>query len=237
MKTKHKLSFNLIMLWAGLAVAHGAAVYNIQLNSAPYDDSIPAGDELMDSFGAELDGSFTAQLGVFSSSFTPDEFNTADWATNWEVFASDVIDDSPLENVPRFNLNADLNDDGTSTQNSGFDFSNQQAWLWVRNGDDIQVSGTEWFLARVASWVFPTVSSGCCGSLTSIDWAVSDLTTETPVWGNQSGEEGAGVVNNFSPTYELQTYAIPEPGSLIFMGLAGITSLAALRFRARRSSK
>jgi len=211
--------------------AHAAVFQTVNLNSA-------LTDTLKDNTGVDLDSSFDASLGSFDGGFDPTKFNTADWSSNWRVFDQTTITLVPpgTENqVPQFQMSADLLDTGLTNSTASqadldYNFSGLDIWLWVKNGENIQAEGTEWFLARVASWTFATVSAGgCCPGADPLDLAISDFSNELPVWGSQGdqlqGYKGAGFYefNDETGQFEVQTYkVIPEPGSLF---LSAITLL------------
>ena len=77
------------------------------------------------------------------------------------------------------------------------------------------VSGTEFFLAGAASWIFPEKGEGCCPHGLVTEWSVSDLGDDPPVWGSQTGHRGSGVFSAAGP-YDIQTHAVPETRVLLF---------------------
>lgn len=190
-------------------------------------------DELKDSFGNDLTESFTFQMGTFDGTFAPSDDNVADWEGNWRVFEQADFNDVP---PPLVGFTTTISDQGfsgstNSNADTAYDFSGQEAWLWVFNGRDVEASGTEWFLGRADAWTFPTISGDeCCGGELPIDWALEDFASETPVWGNQSGIEGFGERSGFDVDFELQTYiVVPEPGTWVLMGIALSTWLGISR--------
>ncbi len=225
-----------ILLLGCLVVKLPAAVYQtITFGSIPGD--------LVDSAGNALTSSFSAELGTFDSSFTPTGENYADWGNYWRTFAlSSPIGTDPSANIQ---LGADINDDGTSTGTGAdtYDFRGKTIWLWVYNGSNLEDTGTEWFLGTASSytdpetsetWNFPDfLTEECCPGLAPLDLALSQFSTETPVWGNQGGILGAGeyTFEGDFGQFELQTFLIPEPGSWFLAGLAFGTAWIFVRLR------
>ncbi len=173
---------------------------------------------IVDSQGASLaQNTYVFELGAFEAGFTPQESNIGQWVSNWHVFdtASYTYDTSTstgyftgtekLQDVPAY---ASM-------------FQGLSAFLFVRNSTD-----TEFFLATatakpgIGEWKFPTLDldSGCCPKGVTT-WSVSNLATDTPVWGTQGGHEGGGtgVLGN----YDLQTYAVPETSSSLLALVGG----------------
>jgi hypothetical protein len=131
-----------------------------------------------------------------------------------------------------FTGTAGMADDGTglsSHATAGFSFEGLSAYIWVRNGDD-PVEGTEWFLARADSWVFPDAVPGCCDNEPNAQWSVSELDGgDVPVWGSQGGITGNGSYT-VTGNHSLQTFTfVPEPSSPLLSALA--VALAVLRRR------
>ena len=179
---------------------------------------------IMDSLGNTLentlDNTYIFELGAFINNFTPTASNYNDWLGNWQVF--DRADYNSLDAY--FTGSADMLDDGTSNSDfltpGAISFEGRNAYLWVRNSND-PVPGTEWFLARADSWVFPNAIPGCCDEGPPIQWSLSDLNIDplnpvTPVWGNHLGQLGGGVYSVTDSDFDLQTHTfIPEPSSLV----------------------
>lgn len=170
------------------------------------------GSEIVDSHGDPLDGSYLFELGAFTNGFVPDETNQGSWETQWHVFDSAEYSYTPgqlgyftgtqdVQNVPAYSSM----------------FEGLKAYIWIRND-----ANTEHFLATTSSelWKFPLMVPGCCPNGEGPTWSVSDLDTNDPVWGGQSGHEGFGE-HFVSGVFEIQTYAVPETGSslLTMLGL------------------
>ncbi len=229
----------IFLLLGSLAWAH-ADVIVISLNAAPFNEQDQTGDRLKDSYGNDLDDSFVASLGYFDNNFSPNSENIGDWRNNWVSFTQSlIVDTNPPFAEPRFNLEAEFLSDGTSSDNADAVFSGQSAWLWVYNEQDAFAPGAEWFLGRVESWMFPEPPEpGCtdCPGEFPTQWAVSNFSTETPIWGRQSSYEGGGF-NFTSEDFTLQTYVvIPEPGSLFLM-LAAFSAASLLLYRRKGAAQ
>lgn len=209
----------LAMSWCLLAAGSGHG-QTLDWGSEVFSD-------LVDSQGDTLDSVFVFELGAFVDGFVPDETNVGLWHQNWMVFDQASYNAS----LGYFTSTVTMNDDGSSSYNpSSISFEGLSAYLWIRNSTD-PVEGTEWLLARAASWVFPNAVPGCCDNEPPLQWSVSDLaTTDVPVWGNQGGIEGAGHYT-VTGNYTLQTYTfIPEPSSGVLLLFS-----AAMLMRRRRA--
>lgn len=196
-----------------VALTHSQAATTVEWGSL-----IPS--TIVDSTGETLDSSFTFQLGTFLNDFTPTAGNIFDWAANWAVF--DQADYN--EELGYFTSSAGIIGNGTSDSgfaddDLGLNFVGRQAYIWVFNSP-IPGSGTEWFLASASSWIFPEGNDDCCDPSGNVQWSISDLDSQTPVWGAQLGQIGGGDYEVTSPSYDLQTFtAIPEPSSLFLLGM------------------
>jgi hypothetical protein len=181
-------------------------------------------DTLYDSYGVPLDDTFYFQLGFFENSFVPTSDNTSEWKLNWRVFDQAYFN----LDLSYYTSTTEIRSDGSSSSPyalNGANFAGQVAYLWVRNSDDA-VHGSEWFLARHETWVFPSASAGCCDNELPVEWSLSDLDhTEVPVWGAQDGTIGAGKYT-ITGDYALQTFRVaPEPSSVLMAACAGVLTL------------
>lgn len=185
---------------------------------------------LATSTGAAMDSSFTFEIGFFANSFIPTMENISEWEENWRTFDSSTY----TGNDGWVTGTAEMNADGTSSSlaaDVGVNFSEMEAYVWVYNVTSTGFQA-EWFLARNESWVFPTASGDdeCCDDRI-VQWSLDDLGTgDTPVIGAHGEVTGGGVASQ-PGVHTIQTYAIPEPGSLWLMTL----SLCAC-FRRRRGT-
>ena len=228
------MQFQHLLLSLLLIPAVSAHVGNISLNS-------DIAEILKDHSGNDLSSVFTASLGFFDNNFAPTSENIGDWEINWVAFTQASIDTTnPPFPEPRFKLEANLLNDGTSSDNSEANFGGESAWLWVYNTQNAFAPGAEWFLGRVQTWMFPEpIQSECstCPGDFEIQWAISQFSDQTPVWGRQSAHEGGGFSDFPSDTFTLQTYiVIPEPGSLFLM-LAAFSAASLLLYRRKGAAQ
>jgi len=189
---------------------------------------------IVDSNGNPLPvDNFHFDLGAFDANFTPTESNVDQWADNWFTFdrANYEFDEfGTAVFAGSYSFYEDIF--GNSVNNTGSNFESlgisREAYIWVYN-DTTPEPGTEWFLVRASTWVFPQVTGDCCNNDDPLQWSMGDLTSaDIPTWGNQLGSEGPGVRTVFDTDAELQTYTfIPEPSSALLIAMAGM--LGALR--------
>lgn len=175
------------------------------------------GSDIVDSHGGALDNTFIFQLGAFEAGFIPDETNKNSWDANWHVFDTASYSNNPAEGG-YFTGTKDLQD--VSSYSSLF--AGMAAFLWIRND-----TGSEQFLATATGssggreWKFPTIDAGCCPNGEVTTWSVSDLASDVPIWGSQGYQDGGGYFDVMGP-FNIQTHAVPEPGSTAMLALCGI---------------
>ena len=185
-----------------------------------------AASELVDSSGTLLaQSSFTFQLGTFLEPFTPSATNTGDWASNWVVFDQAIYTTGTFGPITygEFSGSAGILENGTSDSIYAdpvlaFDFQGKQAYIWVYNTTSLS-NATEWFLVTHNTWLFPEGTDEPTSSF-DVEWTLGDLGSETPIWGSQQGNNGAGEYESTSNTFNLQTFTgVPEPSSLVLCGM------------------
>lgn len=179
------------------------------------------GSQFVDSTGQALTGSnYVFELGSFSAGFDPTK-PVAEWATYWKTFDRAVYNED--ETWRNFGSSADLNGDGSSSSAyaSTYNFSDQDAFLWIRNtdgtGDAFDPNG-QFLLTRAASWAFPTAGSDCCGGL-PLQWSVSDVISNNTCAGTNvplltTGTAAtSGMVYGVGTVFEWDlSYSAPERG-------------------------
>jgi hypothetical protein len=194
-------------------------------------------DDLFNSTGATLDGTFSFEIGTFGALFIPTLANIDQWTANWKVFDR-VYDPTPLDpgdgdpegwNIPSqfFVGSAEHNAFAGSDSpdaNPGDVFNQGEiGYLWIFNSKDYLI-GPEWALLGNTSsagdlgnlWVIPdpTDPPG-----TSYEWKLSDA--DTTVFGGANGIQGPGDYTVTPGSFSLQTAAVPEPGSALLIVIAG----------------
>lgn len=192
----------------------------------------PYFSDLATSTGDRIEAGFTFELGVFADSFVPTAENVNDWESNWKTFDVASYD----EESGYFTGTADIMANGSSSSpvaDVGVNFSEREAYVWVYNSSS-PGSNSEWFLARSAGWVLPSApEDDCCDGRLPLQWSIDDLATgESPVVGGHGEAAGGGTVSQ-QGVYSLQTYVVPEPGSLL---LAAVSLGVCLRRRRKVES-
>ena len=181
---------------------------------------------IVDSQGAPLDplnNTFLFQLVSFDSAFLPSESNISDWSSSARVFASAQYSYNSTD-LGYFTNTTNIQD----VSDYASMFEGLTAYLMISNA-----AGTEYFLATTSNdaWKFPALDPGCCATGTTT-WSVSNLGSDTPIWGSQGTQHGGGVYDGSGGPYDIQLHAVPEPsGSLLV--LLGI-NLVLLRRRRKQ---
>jgi hypothetical protein len=175
------------------------------------------GSQIVDSQGDALDNTYVFELGAFDVGFTPNDSNLGTWGSKWHVF-----------DTASYSNNAQDGGYFTGTENLqnvanyGSLFQGLTAYIWIRN-----TSNTEYFLASasakpaIAEWKFQDLDPDCCANGEVTTWSVSNLDTDTPVWGSQLDHHSAGVFDGTGGPYDLQTHVVPEPSVSLLALLAG----------------
>ncbi len=172
------------------------------------------GSTIVDSQGAPIDqNTYVFELGAFEAGFTPEESNLSEWIANWRVFDTSAYAYDQTTSTSYFTGTENVQNVPAYVSM----FQGLSAYLFVRNN-----TNTEFFLARPSNpnaWKFPLLDPGCCPNGEVTTWSVSNLTTDTPIWGTQGGVEGGGI-GTFG-NYDLQTYAVPESSTSLLLIIGG----------------
>ncbi len=186
----------------------------------------------VDSFANPLDGNYTFYVGAFNAlgSFTPTRSNIDQWASNWTTFNSvSYVTTGPF---------ADSFGGSASISNNTVFAAGERAFIWGLN--DMAIGGgTEWILLTSPAWLFPTAEA--------IDPSVTEF--YIPDLGDPSieaiygaydsmytgSETGINVDASGGDGFDLQTEAVPEPGTMALLGLSA-GGFAFLRRRRRVAS-
>jgi len=195
-------------------------------------------DTLVDSSGANLDSSFAFELGTFETGFTPNSSNITDWASKWMVFDAALFNDGWDASATFVNASAEhLTTGGSSSSDAvSTDVFTQgsQVYLWVFNSK-IAAETSQWALlldndraanefgnapgALYNAWEIPDPLD----ALGSFDWQTRDL--DTALFGGVNNVQGPGIYSANPASFTIQTHAVPEPGSAIFIFIAGAAFL------------
>lgn len=174
------------------------------------------GSSIVDSQGNDLDNTYVFELGAFDVGFTPTQTNMETWENKWNVLDTAVFSNNAqdggyftgtenLVNVPDY---ATL-------------FQGLAAYIWIRN-----TANTQYFLATaagrpgIAEWRFGALDPDCCANGEVTTWSVSDLGTDTPVWGSQLDRHSPGVYDATGGVYDIQTHVVPESTVSLLLVLA-----------------
>ena len=196
------------------------------------------GDELYTSYGAPLDDNFTFELGTFGS-FIPTLANADQWLSNWKLF-----DRAEAPAVNGWNSGAGFIASGATITtgyisdspyaSSSVTFAEgEQVYIWAYN-TLTYAQGAEWALITNDTtdgnandnWVIPAPE--CCGDST-FEYRIEQATS-VPL-GGVNGDRGPGTFSADPPTYQLQTAAVPEPGSAMLFSSIGLLTLLRRRRR------
>ena len=200
-------------------------------NAAP----VPASTIInFDSEGNALDGSFTWEFGVFDAGFDPALEDPETWfqGDNWIALDSATVAEGTYDPAISF-----FSDSFVITAAEDV-YKGRQAYIFGYNQLSPVDETTEWVLItdddglNGDDWILPPHQDQ---SGLTLEWRVSNATT--PVFGGLNNVDGPGETSDTPPAFELQTntFPVPEPGTFLFYGVAGL--LGARRRRSRRSRR
>ncbi len=192
---------------------------------------------LFTSAGQPLDTSFSFEIGTFLAGFVPTYHNTNQWEANWLAFdrafdptLGDPNDGDPEGwNIPdQFYVGAaehiaPLGSSDSFYATPGAVFAqNSAAYLWVYNDKNI-VPGSEWALVTYINSLGNTGNDWLCPDPndppgTSYEWKLEDA--DLAIVGGGNGSRGDGDYSVDPGIFNIQTIAVPEPGSALLIGLA-----------------
>lgn len=234
------LIFSALSGWrkAALAMVCGAlGILPTALNAGSINFYNVPGNTLLKEDGVTaLDNGFVFEFGTFEAGFTPTGNNITNWIDNWKPFARA---EAPSINgwnssISYFNKSGILQLSGQSDQGLSADVfaAGELAYLWVYNDFSI-TDGSQWALVTNDStdlnpandWLLPNPSE-------ALPWEYPLSNALNPVWGGLHNVQGGGNFTAPLTAFTLQTHAVPEPGSVMLVLLAG---LAWRIQRARRS--
>jgi hypothetical protein len=227
---------------AGLAAALLALASSAQATTINWGTYINPANYLFDSTGANLDDDYFFELGSFGT-FIPTSGNMSDWMTNWKPFdrayappasgwnsSAGIVAHSAV-------LEVDFTTSNTELSQANLFNLGEQAYIWVYsdtlgNPNPVPTLGTSFQWALVTNnstdgtpaddWLFPAPSGHVN---TTLDWRIEDA-TYTP-FGGLNNVEGPGDFTNTPADFILQTHTapIPEVGSSLLIGCAGLSFL------------
>ncbi|MBK8036987.1 MAG: PEP-CTERM sorting domain-containing protein [Verrucomicrobiaceae bacterium] len=181
------------------------------------------GDDLLNSSGLLLDDSFTFELGAFDAGFTPDATNYGDWSSRWHAFGQATYE--PLlgngwePGLQYFTKDTTVIGGQLSSESpplASYAFTaGTQAWLWVYDSKVVAPT-SEWALVGGSTWTFPASD---LLNLTPVVWELNSA--DRTVWGGANDLRGDGTFSATPAAFDLQTAVVPEPGSLVLLGVAG----------------
>ena len=174
-----------------------------------WGNEVSLGDVHYDSWGNQLDATYTYSFGVFDVGFDPVVEDPDTWFDNWTS-----LDSSTYNEGASFFSGSWVPEDNT--------YEGRQAYIWVYNHTDSTDQTTEWVLITDSDgldgddWTIPTMDDQ---SALPLEWRVSEATT--PIFGGLESTQGAGEYDVDPGTFELQTHTfappIPEPGVAILL--------------------
>jgi len=181
------------------------------------------GDTLIDSGGLSLDDTFTFELGAFDAGFTPDALNYSEWSSRWHAFGQATFEpingngwEPSLQYYTKDTtvVGGQLSSESPPLASYAFT-AGTQAFLWVYDSKTVAPT-SEWALVGGTTWNFP---SSDLLNLTPIVWELNSA--DRVVWGGANDFRGDGLFTATPAFFDLQTAAVPEPGSLLLLGAAG----------------
>ncbi len=196
-------------------------------------------NNLYESNGSIMDSIMVFEVGSFGSSFLPTEFNMDQWLTNWKVFDRAVDGAGWNPGAQFFSSTANLLTNGTSSASPplpSYTFAQgEQGYIWAYKTDQDYKIGLEWALitndssnGTLDDWIFPPHSDQ---TSLPLQWRLSTATT--PIFGALNNVQGPGEHTSTPVSVNLQTHAIPEPASSLFIGIASLIPLLSRRRKAR----
>jgi hypothetical protein len=142
-----------------------------------------AGSTNLTSTGAEFDGQFHFELGVFEGAFVPTAANLAEWAAHWRTAnpaCRTTYDVSNKRYAASF----------TPTDNGPPFTVGKAAYVWGFRGDAVNA---EWILFRAASWT----------------WPMANLTPTPPIyWYAKDATAVIGVIHPGGSPFLMQSAAV-----------------------------
>jgi hypothetical protein len=195
-------------------------------------------DNLYNSSGNALDGSFSFEIGTFVTGFTPTVSNMDQWQSNWLVFDRASVAQGWIPATQTIEAGVTHTVSGGSSSSAALPSSvfeqGSEAYLWAFNSKAYD-SGSEWALVYSAFTADDTLGAGVwefpdpANESGSFDWQTRDL--DTAIFGGVENTQGPGNYSVDPGTFTLQTHAIPEPSSALLILALGV----AFRIRRRPS--
>ncbi len=184
------------------------------------------GDDYQSDGVTRLDSSFTFELGTFTSGFTPTFANYDDWSTNWKRLDSVQYSGQNMYFTGEVEF-IDTDPMAADVQFNGQTFApGDRAYIWGYNSQSSGANTEATLISDASTWTLPA-GSASQGAL-PVSLRVSNATT--PEVGDlPTGSDGEGGYTNPAGEFDLQTAAVPEPSSMlfVFIGACGL-------FRRRR---
>lgn len=210
-----------------LAAAAVLAMFPASLEAGSINFYNTPGNTLLQHDGVTaLDNGFKFEFGTFETGFTPTTHNITQWIDNWKPFARA---EAPSINgwnssISYFNKSGILQLSGQSDQGLSADVfaAGELGYLWVYNVFSI-TDGGQWALVTNDSsdgnaandWLMPSPSE-------ALPWEFPLSNALNPVWGGLHNVQGGGDFTAPLAAFTLQTHAVPEPGSVMLILLAGL---------------
>jgi hypothetical protein len=237
-----KHSTTLARFLASAVLVLGSALH-VQATTINWGTYFSVTSYLYDSSGTPLTDDFVFELGSFGTGFSPTETNMDQWQSNWKPFdrasapLGNGFDSASGTVASTAVLETDFTTDNTDLSQLNTFAEGEQAYIWIYkdtfgniNPSPSFASGFQWALVTnnasdgtaADDWLFPQPSGHVVSTL---EWRMEDATFSP--FGGLNDTQYEGDYSSTPGAFVLQTHTapIPEVGSSLLIGCAGLSFL------------